>query len=308
MNRIKSILVIAQRSGEVTGALQKACIVARHFGAAIELFACDAEHAYMAEHSYDGRGISDAVAQCMQDSQRFLEAVRASVVADDLDIRTSVACETPLHLGILRKIEAVRPDLVIRCVEARGQQRQSALTPTDWQLLRSCPAPLMLTRGRTWNPVPRIVAAIDLQPPQGGLAQRVLAAASYLASGCAGALDVVHCDVVHCQDAAAADSGAAARMRTLLRDAGLANVDARMLAGAPEQTLSQLVRNDNVDVMVIGALSRRVGAGGDTVGTLTETLIETLRCDLLLVRDVAQAAITDAQRGLLRGDAARLPA
>jgi universal stress protein E len=303
MNRIKSILVIAQRSGEVTGALQKACIVARHFGAAIELFACDAEHAYMAEHSYDPRGVSDAVAQCMQDSQRFLEAVRASVVADDLEIRTSVACETPLHLGILRKIETVRPDLVIRCVEARGQQRQSALTSTDWQLLRSCPVPLMLTRGRTWNPVPRIVAAIDLEPVQTGLAQRVLAAASYLASGCAGALDVVHC-----QDEAAADAAAMDSMRALLRSAGLAKVEARMLAGAPEQTLSQLVRNDNVDVMVIGALSRRVGACGDAVGTLTETLIETLRCDFLLVRDGLQAAMGDAQRGLPRGDAARMQA
>lgn len=303
MNRIKSILVIAQRSGEVTGALQKACIVARHFGAAIELFACDAEHAYMAEHSYDTRGVSDAVAQCMQDSRRFLEAVRASVVADDLEIRTSVACETPLHLGILRKIEAVRPDLVIRCVEARGQQRQSALTPTDWQLLRSCPVPLMLTRGRTWNPVPRIVAAIDLAPAQSGLAHGVLAAASYLASGCAGALDVVHC-----RDAAAADSAAMDSMRALLRSAGLAYVEARMLAGAPEQTLSQLVSSDNVDVMVIGALSRRVGAGGDAVGTLTETLIETLHCDFLLVRDGSQAAMTDAQRGLARGGAARIPA
>jgi universal stress protein E len=303
MNRIKSILVIAQRSGEVSGALQKACIVARHFGAAIELFACDAEHAYMAEHSYDPRGVSDAVAQCMQDNQRFLDAVRASIVADDLEIRTSVACETPLHRGILHKIEALRPDLVIRCVEARGQQRQSALTPTDWQLLRSCPVPLMLTRGRTWNPVPRIVAAIDLQPVQTGLAQGVLAAASYLASGCAGVLDVVHC-----HDAAAADSSAANRMRGLLRDAGLANIEARMLAGAPEQTLAALVNNDNVDVMVIGALSRRVGAGSDAVGTLTETLIETLRCDFLLVRDGLQTVVTDAQQGLVRDGAARLPA
>jgi nucleotide-binding universal stress UspA family protein len=81
-----------------------------------------------------------------------------------------------------------------------------------------------------------------------------------------------------------------------------------MLAGAPEQTLSELVNNDNVDVMVIGALSRRVGAGSDAVGTLTETLIETLRCDFLLVRDGLQTVVTDAQQGLVRDGAARLPA
>lgn len=303
MNRIKTILVIAQRSGEVAGALQKACIVARHFGATIELFACDAEHAYMAEHTYDQRGVSDAVAQCMLDSRRFLEAVRSSVVADDLEIRTSVACETPLHVGILHRIEALRPDLVIRCVEARGQQRQSALTPTDWQLLRSCPVPLMLTRGRTWHPVPRIVAAVDLLPGHAALAQRVLAAAAYLATGCAGALDVVHCRSRI--DAGDADEE---RLRALLHAAGLAMFDARLLGGEPEQALPRLVRDSNVDVMVIGALSHRVGALGDAVGTLTETLIETLQCDFLLVRDGVPAASFDTERGLLRGVEARLPA
>lgn len=294
MNRINTVLVIAQRSGEVAGALQKACIVARHFGATIELFACDAEHAYMAEHTYDQRGVSDAVAQCLLDSRRFLDAVRSSVVASDLEIRTSVACETPLHVGILRKIEALQPDLVIRCVEARGQQRQSALTPTDWQLLRSCPVPLMLTRGRTWNPMPRIVAALDLQPGQAAVGQRVLAAARYLASGCDGSLDLVHSRPPDAGDQAAVDA-----MRAIARGIGMDAAAPRLLAGAPEQTLPDLARVDNIDVMVLGALSQRADASSDTVGTLTESLIETLDCDFLLVRHGAELAAVGGvtQRG-----------
>lgn len=299
MNRIKTILVIAQRSGEVAGALQKACIVARHFGASIELFACDAEHAYMAEHTYDKRGVVDAVEQCLLDSRRFLDAVRSSVVAKDLEIRTSVACETPLHVGILRKIEALQPDLVIRCVERRGQQRQSALTPTDWQLLRSCPAPLMLTRGRTWNPVPRIAAALDLQAGQEVVGQRVLAAATYLATGCGGRIDLVHSRPAGAGDPAAVDA-----MRAIAHAVGIDAIVPRLLDGVPEHTLPRLARDDNIDVMVVGALSRRVGALGDAVGTLTETLIEDLDCDFLLVRHGAEAALGDGpQRSASRGAA-----
>jgi universal stress protein E len=303
MNRIKTVLVIAQRSGEVAGALQKACIVARHFGATIELFACDAEHAYMAEHTYDKRGVSDAVAQCLLDSRRFLDAVRSSVVANDLEIRTSVACETPLHLGILRKIEELQPDLVIRCVERRGQQRQSALTPTDWQLLRSCPAPLMLTRGRTWNPVPRIVAALDLQPDQAAVGQRVLAAAKYLASGCGGSMDLVHSRLPDADDRAAIEA-----MQAIARSIGLDTAAPRLLAGAPESTLPRLAREDNIDVMVLGALSQRVGALGDAVGTLTECLIETLDCDFLLVRHGADMVAAGATQRGAQGAGIRLPA
>jgi universal stress protein E len=258
----------------------------------------------MAEHTYDKRGVSDAVAQCLVDSRRFLDAVRGSVVANDLEIRTSVACETPLHLGILRKIEELQPDLVIRCIETRGQQRHSALTPTDWQLLRSCPVPLMLTRGRTWSPVPRIVAALDLQPDQSAVGQRVLAAARYLSAGCGGALELVHSRAPD----SAGDQAAVEAMRVIARSIGADAATPRLLAGAPEQTLPQLARDDNIDVMVLGALSQRVGAMGDAVGTLTECLIETLDCDFLLVRHGSDmAAAGAAQRGVA-GVGSRVPA
>lgn len=278
MNRIKSILVIAERSGEVAGALQKACIVARHFGATIELFACDAEHAYMAEHAYDRRGVSDAVTQCLADSRRFLEAIRSSIAAQDLEIRTSVACETPLHVGILRKVRELAPDLVIRCVEARGAQRQSVLTSTDWQLLRSCPAPLMITRGRTWHPTPRVIAGVDVRGPDAA-SHRVLAAAAYVASGCGGDLEIVYSESGEGADDAAAE------LHRLTLERGLGgHAHLQVLHGVPEQTLTQLVQRCEADVLVLGALSARTGGCGDAVGTLTEQLIESLDCDFLLVR------------------------
>lgn len=277
MNRIKSILVVAEPSGEVASALQKACVIARHFGAAIELFACDAEHAYMAEHSYDRRGVSDAVSKCLADSRRFLDAMRSSIAAEDLEIRTSAACETPLHAGVLRKVHEVEPDLVIRCVEARSTQRHSALTSTDWQLLRTCPAPLMLTRGRAWGPVPRIAAALDLQDEEPA-ARRLLAAAAYLAAGCGGELEIVHGDV------AGRTASTLERLHTLASAAGLPGTHIEIVSGKPEQMLPTFVHEHGTDVLVLGALSHRAGEGAGLVGTLTETLIERLDCDFLLVR------------------------
>jgi universal stress protein E len=298
MNRIKSILVIAERSGEVAGALQKACIVGRHFGATIELFACDAEHAYMAEHAYDPRGVSDAVTQCLSDSRRFLEAMRSSIAAEDLEIRTSVACETPLYAGIVRKVRELMPDLVIRCVESRDNKRQSALNSTDWQLLRTCPAPLMLTRGRTWHPVPRIAAGVDL----GGAPaanHSVLVSAAYLASGCGGDLEIVY------SEPDGASSQSLGSMRALAAERGLHSARLELLRGPPERTLPALAREHELDVLVLGALSQRTGALGDAVGTLTESLIESLDCDFLLVRHESIGAAlqlrTAAMPEVLRG-------
>ena len=283
MNRLKSILVIAERSGEVASALQKACVIARHFGAAIELFACDAEHAYMAEHSYDRRGVGDAVSQCLADSRRFLDAMRSSIAAADLEIRTSAACETPLHAGVLRKVREIEPDLVIRCVEARSTQRHSALTSTDWQLLRTCPAPLMLTRGRSWRPVPRIAAALDLEDSEPA-ARRVLAAAAYMASGCGGDLEIVHAETT-------GQAAAVERLNSLAAAAGLPTTHVEIVRGDPGRTLPVFARQHEIDVLVLGALSHRPSAGAGVVGSLTESLIERLDCDFLLVRPEAAVSV-----------------
>ena len=49
----RSILLCADRSGEAEVALRKASILARYLDADIELFACDADHAWAVEHSPD---------------------------------------------------------------------------------------------------------------------------------------------------------------------------------------------------------------------------------------------------------------
>jgi len=283
VNRIRSILVIAERSGEVQSALQKACVLARHFSASVELFSCDAEHAWMARHAYDRRGVSESIDACMADSRRFLEAIRASIAADDLHITTSVACESPLHEGIVRKVRESQPDLVIKCVGGLDAARHSALTSTDWQMIRTCPAPLLLTRGRTWQPRPRIAASIDISDAESpDVSRRVLASANYIAQGCGGDLDVVYSDA----------TGAVQSARTMLRqftDAlGVKFARIEILEGQPERTLAGFVEQREIDVMVLGALGHAAGARSstrsDVVGTLTEALVARLDCDFLLVR------------------------
>jgi universal stress protein E len=283
LNRIRSILVIADRSGEVQSALQKACVIARHFSASVELFSCDAEHAWMARHAYDRRGVSESIDACMADSRRFLEAIRASIAADDLQITTSVACESPLHEGIVRKVTESQPDLVIKCVGGLDAARHSALTSTDWQMIRTCPAPLLLTRGRTWQPRPRVAASIDISAAESpAVSRRVLASANYIAQGCGGDLDVVY------SDAAGAVQSARTTLRQFTDALGVKFARIEILEGQPERTLAGFAEQREIDVMVLGALGHPAGAlpspRSDVVGTLTEALVERLDCDFLLVR------------------------
>jgi universal stress protein E len=282
VNRIRSILVIAERSAELQSALHKACVIARHFDAQVELFACDAEHAWQVRDGFERRVAGEAVETAMADSRRLLDAIRASIAAEDLQITTSVACESPQYEGILRKVRESQPDLVIKCVAALDPTRRSALGATDWQMIRTCPAPLLLTRGRTWLPQPRVAASIDISAAESpAVTRRVLVSADYIARGCAGELDVVY------SDAGGMLQGARRLLRRFTADVHVHPARIEVLAGPPELTLAGFARQREVDVMVLGALGHAASASGSmaaaAIGTLTEALLEQLECDFLLV-------------------------
>lgn len=154
-----TILVIAERSGDPQSALQKASILARHLGTGIELFSCDEDHAWAVAQrhsSADARLVLDA---CLADSLRYLGSLRGSVAANDLEIHASVACARSLHEGLLARVDELRPRLLVKdCTEALVRGPGVILRSDERQLIRNPPAPLLLSRGRPWAPVPQITA------------------------------------------------------------------------------------------------------------------------------------------------------
>lgn len=159
-----SILVVAERSGDPQSALQKASVLARHLGADLELFTCDIEHAWAVAQqarSADARLVVDA---CLADSTRYLASLRVTVAASDLVMRASAVCAPSLYEGLARRSEEVQPLLVVKgCTEALFRGPGVILRPDELRLIREPPAPLLLSRGRTWAPVPRI-GALAVEP------------------------------------------------------------------------------------------------------------------------------------------------
>jgi universal stress protein E len=59
----------------------------------------------------------------------------------------------------VQKVKQCSPDLVIKRASGRHPMRRISLDDNDWQLARSCPATLLLTRARPWHDSPRFAAA-----------------------------------------------------------------------------------------------------------------------------------------------------
>lgn len=288
MIRLESILVVAERTDAAHHALLKGYVLARHFGARLELFHCDSEHALALRHSYDSRGVEHSREACLADGRRFLDALRQSVVSDDVPIALDVACESPLYEGIVHKVLTSCPDLVIKSV-GLGNDHRGTFSASDSQLVRTCPVPLMLTRGRPWSVPPRFLAAVDLAPEEfPGTARAIVNAGAYLAQGCRGRLDLVYSNRLRDTgtlpaSSARAGEDAEAALRALAGDCRIAAYGSHVLSGEPEDALLDFVAQRHFDVVLLGALGhQRVYT--QLVGSLTAKLIDGLDCDFVLMK------------------------
>jgi len=277
-----AILAVADGTAADAGLLAKAMRLALLCGAKLELFICDAEQAYQLKHAYEARTVDVARKASLEHSRTYLRTLTDSVRGTDGPITTDVACESPLYESIVRKIRSSHADLVLKSAGGVDRPRRRTFDANDWQLMRNCPATLVLSRGRVWSTVPRFLAALDVSEAEtAGLAQAILERAKSLATACGGALEVAYAE-------APGGDGDTRRKRlaALQQLAERAHLDAKQvhfLVGDPQVTLQKLIREQNYDVIVIGALTHRPSTA-PLVGTLTASLVDALDSDFVLVR------------------------
>lgn len=277
--KIRSILAVIDRDGNrARRVAAKAVTLARMMGAHLELFLCDAETAFSLQHQYEPEVAARARQSCLTEWRRYLEALEKKLGASDVEISLSVACQSPLYESIVHAVRRSRPDLVIR-----GAAAAAPLDPNDWELVRACPVPLLLTRGLQWKPHPVIAAAVDVSPGESvELIRAILRTAAGLAQAAAGTVEIMHSGRFDSALPPAFDACRAALVERA-RDAGLEGAECHLLAGEPAEALREFSSHRNFDLIVLGALTHRKTLT-QLVGTLTGRLIESLDSDFLLVK------------------------
>jgi universal stress protein E len=282
MQNMTSILVVLDRGAGDLPLVMKAIILARAFSARIELFTCDAEHEYELRHSYDAHGLVAAREARALALRQYLQPLSDLIAAEQLAVSIGVSAETPLYEGIVHKVIASRPDLVMKSAVHEPSSRRSALGANDWQLVRTCPAPLLFGRGRAWHIPPRFAAAVDVSEAETpGLGAMILHTAALLSAGCGGELDVLFGERA---EASAQDRDVhAASLRKLAADVRLDARQIRTLAGDPAMTLAASAAGRRYDALVLGALTHRA-QHTTLVGTLTRQLMEAVDSDFILIR------------------------
>ncbi len=303
MEPIRQVLVVVDPTVEDSAAVRKAARLAKAAGARIELYLCDFSPELDAARFLDAPSLSVAVAPVTARHQVHLDRLAAGVAAEGVPVRTVMEFANPLQEGILRRVAIARPDLVVKDAHYHAPLRRALFSPADWQLVRDCPVPLLLTHQRPWHAPPRIAAAVDPNHPgdvgatvdpaiiDAAAALGALLGARPLAVHVFSSLNLISVEPGLGAAPVAADLAAVEMLRTLHRTQleglasrhGIPAGDTRLIDGIVSYALPDFAAEAELDVLAIGAIARS-RLHDRFIGSTASRVVDRLGCDLLIIK------------------------
>jgi universal stress protein E len=301
IRNIERILVaIADPSARSNKAMRRATALAHKTGASIELL--------NALPSAVSPGIAHAEAERFtrfekQEHGRLLERMANRLRREEIVVNTHIETGYPAAEAILRQVRLTKADLLI--IEARKHNifARLLLTQTDFELIRRCPVPLLIVKGPAAWRRPRVLAALDpfhANDKPSELDAEIVTAADAVAALVGGSVHAAHIyrpplrlipgmemDPRLLAAIPVQEKRYQAEIRkqfyAALSRHGIAKSRGHLLCGDPTIELPVVARSVRAGLVVMGAMSRS-GLKRIFIGNTAEQVLDSLQCDVLIVR------------------------
>ena len=302
MNTISNILVIVDPTATTHPAVEKAAILATRCNARLELFSCETKESRAMR--YSGHLAKGGPIDFVTHVRAVLDDIAKPLRARDIDVCVEVTTGDPLHVQLIERTRRTSADLVVKDTHHHTLAKRTFVTNTDWHLIRGCPVPLLLTKQKPWSPAPVIAAAIDpghVNDKPVVLDNRILDWAEALRAKLHGNLTVVHAYLPVALTAEIATGmpvmmsaltpqmmedervDVLQRVRALTAPYGIDADRVNVQLGVASDVIPRFAEESATDVVVMGAISRS-GLERIFIGSTAERVLETLPCDVLVVK------------------------
>ena len=292
----KTIMVVVDLRNPSQAAIERAAGLAHALSADLELFVCHYDPD-IAAGQFSTVWIANSGREgLMAILEGRLDELASALRQRGLNVTTDLIWDHPLDEAIVRKVVASQPWMVIKEVHHHNALKRTILTSTDWSLIQRCPVPLMLAKLDTSTALRKICAAIDPthehdKPAE--LDDRIFRITKTIADATGAALHAVHTYAVKTEPVGL-EAPPIGKLTELIRQTHervfqsflethpVAANNAHLLPGLAHERLVDFAMQESIDILVMGAISRR-GLGRIFIGSTAERILDRLPCDLLIV-------------------------
>jgi universal stress protein E len=298
MGQYQRLLLIADQTLQQSPALLRAVALAKVSGAVLDIraFVEPVPVVHLWEEKTDDAGYQ----RYMRRYRRWVSDEVELLGGQGLDVSVEVVFTTHPLLDILKTVEELKPDLLIKDVTLEPVLKRVFITPLDCHLLRDCPVPVHLVNQARYSLPHRVVAAVDPFDPStqiSGLNDTIIQTANALAVQCDAPLHLLY--AYDLSPAFNADSPLVGggwgvdfieELRQSLHQAFVALADRHgvpperrhFVMGLPVPVISEFVEQYLADVVVMGTV-HRVGIDR-LIGSNTERALYSVPGSILAVR------------------------
>ena len=306
MKRLERILAVFDPTAEAQPALAKAARLAAAAKASLELFVSDYEPALANPRFFTSDRLRVLRDEFLARHDSVLERHAIGLRSEGLTVTTEARWAAHPHQAIGARVRESAPDLVVKDTHYHGLIRRAVLTNTDWNLIRSCPVPLLLVKPGEWRTPARIMTGVDPGhegDPDAALDHELLLAGKVIAQQLAGELHVVHAffptDLIATASSMAAgvaiDGGMVTELleqergrvrealAALLREHAIPPAHFQFRQGSAVEVLCDFAVELPADIVVLGAIAR--GRLREMLlGSTAERVLDRMPCDILVVK------------------------
>ncbi|MDD9895766.1 MAG: universal stress protein [Gammaproteobacteria bacterium] len=297
MLELSRILVIIEPDADAQPALDKAKQLAKFAESEIELMIAD-YNAYL-EDGYYFDPVQAQKLRYEHGDQRIkeLEELAVPLREQGLEVSVSTAWGNPPYGEIVTRIKDTKPSLVIKATRHHHKLSRLVLSNEDWELVRYCPAPLLLVKSKLWDANPIFLASVDpdhLHDKPASLDNKIVSSAKSVASISGGDVHLFHSawlpPLSGMYPVVANEKEEGEKLNRLADINGIPQANCHWSTNDIVHALPQMAEELKASMVVMGAISRsrfdRI-----LIGNTAEKVLDHLDCDVLVVKPDQMPAV-----------------
>lgn len=299
MSHFNKILVVIDPTEDNQKALSRAVELASKHPTEITVFLTIYDFSYEMTTmlSPDERG---AMRQSvLDDREEWLRELIKEVQLNSENISTKVVWHNRPYESIIRAVIKGGYDLVVKGTHQHDVLKSVIFTPTDWHLLRKCPATILLVKEHEWPEHGKVLAAVSAGTEDEAhqkLNTSIIEYASFMARLLNSdthlvnaypptpmniAVEVPEFDPNEYNSNMKHHHVESLNKLAIEQDVNVNNT--HVAEGMPEDVIPRVAKDLDAELVVIGTVGRS-GISAALIGNTAEHVIDNINCDLLAIK------------------------
>ncbi|MDX1340724.1 MAG: universal stress protein [Reinekea sp.] len=291
----RHIIVLMDPAEESAVAVEKAATMARISGSHITLFSSGYDGALNSIHPHSENARDSYLSRLLDGLESLAEVARSKNVV----VKTEAVWDKHAGAALLNYLSGNPADLVIKATHHQNVIQRTFFSQTDWELIRHCPVPLLLTKATQWHDQVTICAAVDpvrTNDKPDFLDDHIIKCGLEMKDMLSANLQLLHVYdptplMIYLDQPAINSTDIGEEIRAQHQEAlvqlaeskGIPKDQAKLEMGAPVQVIPDYLYEYDIDIVIMGAVSRS-GLERWLLGHTAEKILDRITVDILIAK------------------------